>query len=144
MADTLWPVAKFHFTVEGANFTTGFQEVTGLEMEINSIEYRSGDDSTFIMQKLPGLKKFSNITLKKGVFEGDTAFSDWFEEALTDPERREDIMVSLLDEEGNPVAVWEILQAFPVKYSPPDMKADANEVAIESLELTHEGVFRQS
>ncbi len=142
MADALWPVPKFHFTVEGANFTTGFQEVTGLEHEINGIDYRAGDDPTFIMQKIPGLKKFSDITLKKGVFADDTAFADWFHEASTDVERREDIVISLLDEEATPVAVWTVNDAFPIKYSAPDLKADANEIATESLVLTHQGIER--
>lgn len=139
MAEELWPVPKFHFSVEWAGNDIGFQEVTGLEMETQFIEYRPGDDTTYITQKIPGLKKHGNITLKKGVYDGDDAFWAWFQDVQTNPERREDITISLLNEEGDPVVTWTVYNCFPVKLTGPDLKSDANEIAIESLELAHEG-----
>ena len=68
MAETQWPIPKFHFRVEWAGNNVGFQEVTGLSLETQFIEYRAGNDNTFITQKIPGLKKNSNIILKKGLF----------------------------------------------------------------------------
>ncbi len=139
MAEELWPIPKFHFKVEWAGNDIGFQEVSGLEMETQFIEYRAGDDPTYLTQKIPGLKKHGNITLKKGVYSGDSAFWDWFSDVQTNPERREEVIIQLLDEEEAPVVTWTVNNAFPVKVSGPDLKSDANEIAIESIELAHEG-----
>lgn len=139
MAEELWPIPKFHFKVEMGDTEIGFQEVTGLEMEIEFIEYRTGDDPTYLKQKIPGLKKHGNITLKKGVYAGDDSFWSWFKEVQTNAERREEVIIQLLDEEEAPVVTWTITNAFPVKVSGPDLKSDANEIAIESIELAHEG-----
>ncbi|GAA0191313.1 hypothetical protein GCM10009122_53700 [Fulvivirga kasyanovii] len=140
MAENLWPITKFHFTVEGANFTTGFQEVSGLEISYDPIDYRSGDDPTYSMQKIPGLKKFTSITLKKGVFQDDDAFYEWIKDTLANPDRRETLTINLLDEEGTPVKTWTVVNAFPVKYQGPDLNATDNNVAVETLELAHEGI----
>jgi len=139
MAEELWPVAKFHFSVQWAGNDIGFQEVSGLEMETQFIEYRAGNDPTYLTQKIPGLKKHGNITLKKGVYAGDSAFWDWYSDVQTNPERREEVIIQLLDEEGNPVVTWTVTNAFPVKITGPDLKSDANEIAIESIELAYEG-----
>jgi phage tail-like protein len=139
MAEELWPIPRFHFEVEWGGNDIGFQEVTGLTMETQFIEYRAGNDPMYITQKMPGLKKHGTITLKKGVFKGDDSFWEWFQGVQTDKERRETIIIKLLDEEQSPVVVWTVNRAFPVKVTGPDLKADANEVAIESIEIAHEG-----
>lgn len=139
MAD-IWPIPKFHFTVEWAGNDMGFQEVTGLSMETQFIEYRAGNDPTLITVKIPGLKKNGTITLKKGLFKGDNAFWDWFLDVQTNPDRRETITINLLDEEAHPVMTWTVLNAFPTKVSAPDLKSDANEIAVETIELAHEGI----
>ncbi|HRW61877.1 MAG TPA: phage tail protein [Bacteroidales bacterium] len=139
MAEELWPIPKFHFKVQMGDTEIGFQEVTGLEMEIEFIEYRVGDDPTYLKQKIPGLKKHGNITLKKGVYAGDDSFWEWFKDVQTNPERREEVVIQLLDEEQAPVVTWTVNNAFPIKVSGPDLKSDANEIAIESIELAHEG-----
>src|SRR6478736_1259403 len=144
MADTLWPIPKFHFRVEWAGNDIGFQEVSGLSMETQFIEYRAGNDNTFLTQKIPGLKKNGNITLKKGIFHGDNAFWDWFHDVQTNKDRRETVTITLLDEEGSPVFVWTLSNAFPVKFTAPDLKSDANEVAIESIELAFEGITQEA
>ena len=143
MAEELWPVPKFHFTVEWGDIDVGFQEVTGLEMETQFIEYRAGNDPSLVTQKIPGLKKHGTITLKKGVFKDDLSFYEWFEEVQTNPDRRETVTISLLDEEESPVMVWRVENAFPVKVSGPDLKSDANEIALESIELAHEGIVQE-
>lgn len=144
MADELWPVPKFNFEVSWGDVDLGFQEVTGLEMETQFIEYRAGNDPELITQKIPGLKKHGNITLKKGVFENDTTFYDWYSDVQTNTERREDIIISLLNEESEPVMTWTVTNAFPVKISGPDLKSDANEVALETIELVHEGIVQSA
>ncbi|NMM48476.1 phage tail protein [Marinigracilibium pacificum] len=142
MAEELWPVPKFHFQVEWGDVEVGFQEVTGLEMETQFIEYRSGNDPELVTRKIPGLKKHGTITLKKGVFRDDLTFYEWFEDVQTNKERREDVIITLLDEEDEPVMVWTVSNAFPTKISGPDLKSDANEIAVESLELAHEGIVQ--
>ncbi|GJM63441.1 phage tail protein [Persicobacter diffluens] len=144
MANELWPIPKFHFTVEWEGGESGFQEVSGLEMESQFIEYRSGDDSTFITQKIPGLKKHGTVTLKKGTFRGDNQMWDWFTDVQTNQDRRMDVTISLLDEENSPVMVWTVRNAFPIKITATDLKADANEVAVETIELAHEGIEQEA
>lgn len=142
MADTAtWPVPKFHFEVElGGKGKVSFTEVSGLDMETQLIEYRAGDDKTFQMLKIPGLKKTSNITLKRGVFVGENPLWAWWEDVQANKGRRENITITLLDEEHNPVTVWTVVNAWPVKFTGSDLKSDGNEIAIESIELAHEGL----
>lgn len=142
MAEELWPVPKFNFKVSFSGLgDISFQEVSGLELETQFIEYRSGDSISLITQKVPGLKKHGNITLKKGVFEDDTDLWEWWEDVQTDPEgERQTLTISINDEEGGPIITWTVINAFPVKISAPDLKSDANEIAIETIELAHEGI----
>lgn len=142
MADSteLWPIPKFHFTVSWNGNEVPFQEVTGLKLNTEMIEYRTGNDPTFIKQRIPGLKKFENITLKKAVFKNDTRLYDWYADVQTNPERRYDVIVTLLDEQANPLIVWTIVKCFPISHAGPDLNSEANELASESLEIVHEGI----
>lgn len=139
-SQALWPVPKFHFKVEWGGGHGSFQEISGLDAEAQIIEYRSGDSKNFSPQKMPGLKKYSNITLKKGVFKGDNKFWDWFNEVKMNVIKRRAVTISLLDEEGNPVMIWDLANAWPTKLTGTDLKSQGNEVAIESLEIAHEGL----
>ena len=86
------------------------------------------------------MHKFSNVTLKRGTFSGDIDFYNWMKTInLTTVERR-DITISLLNEEHEPVMTWGIKNAFPIKVQASDFKADGNEIAVETLELAHEGL----
>jgi phage tail-like protein len=134
-----YPLAKFHFQVEWGGNKIGFTEVTGLDMQIEAIEYREGSSKQFSKTKMPGLHKFSNITMKRGTFEGDTDYYKWINAINTDKERR-DIIIKLLNEKHEPVVTWKALNAFPLKVQASDLKADGNEVAIESIEVAHEGL----
>ncbi|WP_197080607.1 phage tail protein [Methylophilus sp. TWE2] len=64
----VWPLPKFYFQVQWDSEVILFQEVSGLDMETKVIEYRSGDSPVFSTIKMPGIKKYGNITMKKGVF----------------------------------------------------------------------------
>ncbi len=135
-----YPLTVFHFLVDWGGTKLGFSEVTGLNIEVQPIEYRDGLSPEYSVVKMPGLKKYGNITLKRGVFKGDNEFFDWYNQIkLNKPERR-DITISLLDEEHNPVMVWKVMNAWPTKITSPDLKANGNEVAIEQVEIAHEGV----
>lgn len=140
----LWPIPKFHFTVDFEGDTMSCQEVTGLKLSTEHIEYRFGDDPTFTKQKIPGLKKYENITLKKGVFTDDFRIYEWYNEVQTDPSQRKKITISLLGDSADEVIMtWEIENAFPVSISAPDLNAEGNELAVETIELAHEGISLQ-
>lgn len=135
-----YPLPKFHFRVEWGGAKIGFSEVTGLTIEHDLIEYRDGSSPEYHKIKMPGLQKFSNLTLKRGTFQNDADYYKWINAIkLSNPERR-DVSVSLLNENHEPVVVWKIKNAFPLKFQSADLKSDANEIAIESIELAHEGL----
>lgn len=135
-----YPLPKFHFLVQWGGSKVGFTEVTGLDFQVEPIEYREGSSPEYHKVKMPGMHKYSNITLKRGTFSGDVEFYTWMKTiSLTRVERR-DITISLLNEEHEPVITWGIKNAFPIKVQASDFKADGNEVAVETLELAHEGL----
>ncbi len=135
-----YPLAKFHFSVDWGGENIKFTEVTGLDRQVEPIEYREGSSPEYHKIKMPGMHKFSNVTLKRGTFSGNLEFYNWMKTiSLTTVERR-DITISLLNEEHEPVMTWGIKNAFPIKVQASDLKADGNEVAIETLELAHEGL----
>jgi len=139
--DNVWPLPKFYFNVEiGPLAEATFQEVSGLEMEAQVIEYRHGNSPEFSTIKMPGIKKFTDVTLKKGVFKGDNKFWDWFNGIKMNTIERQPVTISLLDEEGNPTMVWKLTNAWPTKITGTDLKSDGNEVAVETLVLAHEGL----
>lgn len=135
-----YPLPKFHFLVQWGGVRIGFTEVTGLDMQIEAIEYREGVSPEYSKLKMPGMHKFSNITLKRGTVEGDTDFYAWVNTINMNTVERRDIVISLLNETHAPVMSWKAKNAFPVKLQASDLKADGNEVAIETLEVAHEGL----
>lgn len=117
-----------------------FTEVTGLDVETEVIEYREGSSPEFHKVKMPGMQKFSNITLKRGTFKGDNSFREWYDTIALNKVIRRDVTISLLNEAHEPTVVWKVLNAWPIKIQSTDLKADGNEVAIETMELAHEGL----
>jgi phage tail-like protein len=134
----------YHFRVQSSGGEITVSEVSGLNVEIDVIEHREGGDPTGAVRKLPGLQKFSNLVLKRGIFSGNNDFFQWLTAARANPADRRDVVISLLNEEHQPIVVWRVRRAFPCKYSGPHLKADGNEVAIETLELAHEGLSVES
>jgi phage tail-like protein len=139
-----YPIPKFHFQVEWGGAKIGFTEVSGLDVSTDVIEYREGSSKEYHKVKMPGMQKFSNITLKRGTFGGDNDFYDWYNTIALNTVQRRDLVISLLNEKHEPVVVWKIKNAFPVKVTSTDLKADGNEVAIETLEIAHEGLTIQN
>ncbi len=132
---------KFHFIVEwGPGTKMFFTEVTGLTMESDVIEYREDISPEFHKIKRPGLQKLGNITLKRGTFQGDIGFDNWMETISMNTVKRRDVTIKLLNEKHEPVFTWQVLNAWPVKVQSSDLKADGNEVAIETMEIAHEGI----
>ena len=139
-----YPLVKFHFQVEWGGTKIGFTEVSGLDVEIDPIEFRDGASPEFSKRKMPGMIKYSNITLKRGTFQSDNEFYRWWNTVQLNQIERRDITISLLNEEHEPVVVWKIKNAWPVKVQSTDLKADGNDVAFESMELVHEGLTIQN
>ncbi len=136
-----YPLPKFHFEIEWGGTKIGFTEVTGLDKQVEVIEYREGQSRSFSKEKQPGLQKYSNITMKRGTFEGKTDFYDWLKEVdMLGKTKRRDITIKLLNEQHAPVFTWKALNAFPIKVQASDLKADGNEVAIETIEIAHAGL----
>ncbi|MGV3609520.1 MAG: phage tail protein [Fluviicola sp.] len=139
-----YPLSKFHFQVEWGGTKIGFTEISGLDSEVEVIEYRQGASPEYSKIKMPGLHKFSNITLKRGMFQGDNEYYEWLNSIQMNTVERRDITISLLNQDHEPIVVWKVRNAFPTKVQSTDLKADGNEVAIESMEIVHEGLSIQN
>lgn len=134
------PSSKFCFSVKIDDRKVLFQEAHGLDTEAEVIEYRAGNEKTFSTIKMPGIRKFGNVTLKKGVVANDGALYDWYESIEMNVIKRSTVTISLLDQSGAPSMAWTLTHAWPTKISGIDLKGDGNEIAIEVLELAHEGL----
>jgi phage tail-like protein len=135
-----WPLVKFTFRVKIGDTETLFQEVTGLNAETQVIEYRAGNSKEFSTIKMPGIKKYINITLKKGIFKDDKALWDIYNSVVKNTFERKTITISLLDETNQETMKWELTNAFPCKMTVTDMKSGDNTAAVETMELAHEGL----
>jgi phage tail-like protein len=118
----------------------GFSECSGLEMALDVEEYREGGYNGTV-QKFPTRMKWSNIILKKGMGAG-TALWDWHYGFAEGSGRRRDGVIMLLNDLRQPNNIWCFRRGLPVKYTGPTMNAAQNNVAIETLEITHEGIFQ--
>jgi phage tail-like protein len=138
--DNVWPLPKFYFQVKIGDKEIPFQEVSGLDIEAQIIEYRHGNSKEFSTIKMPGIKKTGNVTLKKGIFVKDNGFWDWFNKIKMNTIERQTIVINLLDEAGAPTMIWTLSNAWPTKITGTDMKSDGNEIAVETIEVAHEGL----
>jgi phage tail-like protein len=139
--DNIWPLPKFHFkvTVDGG-MSASFQEVSGLDTEVDVVEYRHGDSPDFSTIKMPGLRKASDVTLKKGTFTGDIAFFEWFNQIQMNTIERKTVQIMLLNEKGESEIIWTLTNAFPKQVQGTDLNSSSSEVAVETLVLAHEGI----
>jgi phage tail-like protein len=137
------PYKNFRFLVEIDGIVqAGFSEASIPDTTQEPIEYREGSESPTV-RKLPGLIKYGNLTLKWGITDS-LALYDWrkmVEQGKTKDARR-NLAVILMDEEGNAAARWEFYEAWPSKYDAPDLDGKGNDVAVETLEIVHEGMSR--
>jgi phage tail-like protein len=139
-----YPLSASHFKVEWGGTRIDFTEVSGLNIEYDIIQHRSGNIPDPSIMMIPGLKHPTNIILKRGIVKGDVDFYNWINTIKLNQVERRDIVISLLDEKHEPVMIWKAKNAWPVKLSGPELKANGNEVAIESIELAHEGLELES
>ncbi|WP_162415366.1 phage tail protein [Cyclobacterium roseum] len=137
--DSMWPLPKFYFSVrfDSMEDAVVFQEVTGLDVKTDTIGYRHNQFSSI---KMPGIAKGSTVTLRKGIFQSDTHFYAWYNAISINTIKRETVTIQLLDENGHPSMTWNLLNAWPIKITGTDLKSEGNEIAVESMELAHEGL----
>ncbi len=134
------PYPNSSFSVRVGNKTIAdFLECSSPGIEVNEVEYRSGSDPSRTVRKLTGLAKYTNVTLKRGVTT-DTELYDWMRNVRDGNIDRRDVIITLLDGQGLPLAAWRLHKAFPVKWSGPSLNSKSNEIAIESIELAYEGL----
>jgi phage tail-like protein len=135
------PFGNFNFTLEiDAIDQAAFQECSGFDSTIDVIEHREGGENT-TLRKLPGLTKYSNIVLKWGMTNNRDLY-DWHRRVVEGEIERKNGSIVLRDRKGGEVARWNFDRAWPAKWDGPDLNAEGNDVAIETLELAHEGVVR--
>jgi phage tail-like protein len=138
------PYINYNFRVEIDGITrAGFKEVSGLESSIDVIEYREGGDNT-TTQKKPGMARYTNLMFRRGVTD-DTDMWTWHLQWIKgDPAAtRKQGFIVLYDRDGTTEkARWHFLNAWPVKWTGPSFNAEGKEMAIESLEIAHEGLER--
>jgi phage tail-like protein len=138
------PYCAFNFLVTCDRFDggdaakAGFQEVSGIGMEVDALDYRNGNDKSNAVRKVPGLTRVTNVTLKRGV-TGNPDFYNWIAAVRDGQNARSDVVIELLDEAHQPVMRWKLHNAWPVKYAAPTLNAPGGqEIAIEELVLTGE------
>lgn len=139
------PYRNFRFLVEIKGIVqAGFNEVTIPDSAQDPIEYREGNEPP-TPRKIPGVVKYGNLTLKWGITDSMEIYK-WRKlvEQGKMKDARRDIAIILLDEEGSPANRWEFAEAWPTKYDAPDLNAKGTDIAIETLEIAHEGMERVS
>ena len=135
------PYRNFSFLVEIDGITqAGFSDCSGFGANTDPIEYREGGE-TKTVRKLPGLTKYTNITLKWGLTDSRELY-DWYKDVVNGKIERKSGSIILLDLEGNEAMRWNFFEAWPTKWDGPDFTAKGNDVAIETLEIAHERVER--
>jgi len=137
------PFVNFNYLVEIDGITrAAFHEVSGLDSTIDVIEHREGGSNT-TPHKLAGQTKHANIVLRWGMTTDDELWQ-WHKTVVDGTVDRRNGSVVLLDRKGTEVARWNFVRAWPSKYTVPSLSAEAADVAIESVELVHEGMERVS
>jgi phage tail-like protein len=131
---------SFRLEIDGIE-RGGFRECSGLDSANAPIDYREGDDAA-TMQRLPGLATYSAITLRWGSTDDPELF-EWRQQVVDGRVDRRNGSIVLLDDTGSERMRWNFVEAWPSRWTGPTFNATGNEVAIEALEITHEGVVRQ-
>jgi phage tail-like protein len=134
------PFKNYSFLVEIDGIASAaFKSVSGLAAEAEVIEYREGSDVLSSSRKLPGRVRYPNVTLKRGITTSHDLW-DWWQTVVDGPVQRRNVAITLLDDSRTPVLRWLLRNAWIAKIEGPNLEAGGNEVAIESIELAHEGL----
>jgi len=133
------PYVSFLFQVEIQGLIVGgFSEVSGLQVETETHDFREGGVNDY-MHKLPKGSKQSNITLKRGFTDSDVLWK-WHQDVVNGKFKRKSGRIILMDSEGNEKWHWTFEDAFPVKWIGPDFRAKEASTSVETLELAHKGI----
>jgi phage tail-like protein len=137
------PFSQFNFQVDfGVDPNApqaGFQEVSGLGLEITVAEYRNGNELVNTPRKITGTFKVPDVTLKRGVI-GDETLYEWLNEVRDgSQDALRTVTITLLAEDRTPAQTWELLNARPIKYTGPALTGKGTDVAVEELVLASEG-----
>jgi len=131
-------IHAFSFRVEIEGVDVGFfRSVSGLSIETEVVEFREGGSD--VIRKLPGVTKYPNIVLKRG-FTGNTALYDWYKSITNQNPVRVNGTIVMFDAGGTQLATWHFFNGWPAKWEGPDFDATKNELAIETIEIAHEGL----
>lgn len=134
------PVGNYNFIVEIDGVGNGaFSEVSGIESETEIIEYRSGGEPAAAVRKIPGLHKFGNVTLKRGI-TGSNDIWQWRKQVVDGQIERRSVSITLLDEARTEVMRWNLFDAWPAKYAGPMLSGTGNDIAIEELVIACERI----
>jgi len=134
------PVYNYRVTIDAT--TLGFSEVSGLNVEYESVTYKHGFSFVMGVKIIPGMRQPTRLTLKKGVIKANDFLASWLQTVYANPfqNAEKDIQIDLCDETGSAVVRWKVQGALPVKLDAPTFDANSNEVAIETLELVAHGI----
>ena len=143
MATRKDPIRNFRFRLEIDGIQqAGFSEVSGFDITVDPIDYREGTDPTHV-RKLTGLTKYGNVTLKWGITTSMDLYN-WHRQIVDGEIVRKTIAIVSVNERGDDVNRWEVVDAWPTKYDPMDFNAKGNEAGIATLELVNQGVTQKS
>jgi phage tail-like protein len=136
------PYMNFNFLVEIQGIIrAGFHQVSGIDVTIDVVEHREGGENT-TTRKLPGLTRHGNLQFRKGMTD-NILLHNWHRQNVEGTIQRCNGSIIMLDRAGQEVARWDFVRAWPTKYQGPELNAEGNDVAIELLELAHEGLKRK-
>ena len=136
------PYLNFNFLVEIQGIIrAGFHQASGIDVTIDVIEHREGGENT-TTRKLPGMTKNANLQFRRGMTDS-MILHNWHRRCVEGATERHNGSMIVLDRAGNEVARWDFYRAWPTKYQGPEFNAEGNDVAIELLELAHEGLKRK-
>jgi phage tail-like protein len=137
------PLASFNFIVIVEDMRAGFSEIGGLATETDIIEYREGNEDITV-RKIPGKRKYTNISLKRGYTPDGKDLWAWRKSVMEGKTQRKGGTISLLDESRKVALTWEFSEGWPSKWAGPAFNAKNNDIAIEEMEICVEGLALQT
>ena len=131
-------VSNFRVEIDGVT-SASFSEVVGLDVSIDVVDYRTGTSPQSTAEKLPGLARYQNITLKRGLTQNADLWN-WGKDILNGVADKRNLAIVLQDAQHNEVLRWNVRNGWPCKWSGPVLNAASNDIAIESIEICHDGI----
>ncbi len=133
------PYLSYRFLVEVDGLVVaGFSEVSGLQADTQIEDYREGGVNDYV-HRLPKETTYQNIILKRGITDSDVLWK-WHQDVVSGKIERRSGYIVLLDSEANETWRWNFIDAYPAKWTGPDLRAENSAVALESIELVHNGI----